>query len=506
MSPQTCRWRRRKQQFRSVIVKYLAFRVPTSISRKLGAAAAVLLLLAGCAVNPVTGDRQFVLVSEDQEIAMGLQGAESVAQSIGLVDDPALQEYVSNLGMRIAQESERPSLPWSFQVIDDPTPNAFAFPGGPIFVTRGLLSLMRNEAELVSVLGHEVGHVTARHSVAMITRAQVAQIGLGVGMILSPTIAQLGEALAGGLSLLFLSYGRDAERQADDLGFRYALDQGYDVREMPNVFASLQHAGELAGHSPLPQWLASHPHPEERIQRIERQLTRLERPLDDARVGTDDFMARINGMIFGANPRNGFFEEGRFLHPDLEFQVTFPGGWRTQNLPQAVMAGSPEEDAVMQLTLVQAAPREAANQFFGQEPITAGRVGSQTINGLPAVVGNFQAQTQQGQVAGVAAFIQHGGRTYQLVGFTPADRYGRHDPTFRATIGSFAPLTDPAALGRQPDRLEIVRTDAPMTLAQFNERHPSAIGIDQLALINQLAGAEATIPAGTPVKRVVRPQ
>ena len=184
----------------------------------------IIHLIHGCAVNPVSGEREFSLISEDQEIAIGRDGATDVARSIGLVDDAALQGYVHNIGARLAQGSERPQLPWSFQVIDDSIPNAFAIPGGYIFITRGMMALMGSEAQLVSVVGHEIGHVTARHSVSMMSRAQVAQIGLRIGSILSPNLAQFSELAGGGLSLLFLSYGRDAERQADDLGFRYALE------------------------------------------------------------------------------------------------------------------------------------------------------------------------------------------------------------------------------------------------------------------------------------------
>ncbi|RFF30675.1 M48 family metallopeptidase [Wenzhouxiangella sediminis] len=306
------------------------------------------MLSQGCAVNPVSGDREFVLISENQEIAMGSEGARSVHKSVGLVENAALQEYVQELGVGLAMDSERPRLPWSFGVINDPTPNAFAFPGGYIFITRGLMGLMGNEAELASVLGHEIGHVTARHSVAMMTRSQVAQIGLGVGSILSPEIAEFSEAAAGGLSLLFLSYGRDAERQADDLGFKYALSHGSDVREMPNVFASLQHADRLAGDSPLPGWLATHPDPAERILRIEKRLGDLDQPLDGSRIGRDAYLAR------------------------------------------------------------------------------------------------------------------------------------------------------------QPARIAITRTSVAMTLKSFNERFPSVIDIDQLALINQLSGSDVTVPAGTKLKRVIQ--
>jgi predicted Zn-dependent protease len=464
---------------------------------------ALTLLVAGCAVNPVTGQRQLALITEAQEIEMGRSAAEQAAQSIGLVDDPALQSYVDRLGQALARDSERPALPWSFRVVDDPTPNAFALPGGFIFVTRGLLGMMRNEAELVSVLGHEIGHVTARHSVTLISRAQLAQIGLGVGSILSPTIARFGDLAGGGLSLLFLHYGRDAERQADDLGFRYMVEQGYDPRQMVNVFTALQRSGEIAGHSPLPSWMASHPYPEERIQRIQQHLAGIEQPLDQTRVGTDDYLTRLEGLVYGVNPRNGFFRGAQFLHPDLRFQMAMPDGWPTQNLAQAVMAGSPQQDALIQLTLAQGTPDQAASAFFGQQGVAGERVARQTINGLSAVTGYFRAQTQEGELAGFAGFISLDNRTYQILAYTPAQLYGRYDAAFRATVGSFRPLTDPQVLAIQPDRITIVRTPEAMTLTQFNQRYPSRITVEELALINQVAGATATIPTSYRMKRVI---
>jgi len=463
-----------------------------------------MIILQGCAVNPVSGQRELMLVSESQELAMGAAGAQEVANSIGLVDNPELQNYVQRLGLQLAANSERPNLPWSFRVIDDSTPNAFAFPGGYIFITRGLMGLMGNEAELVTVLGHEIGHVTARHSASMMSRAQVAQIGLGVGSILSPQIAQFSDLASGGLSLLFLSYGRDAERQADDLGFKYALNQGYDVREMVNVFASLQHAGELAGASSIPHWLASHPNPEERIKRINGQLDDLSQPMNDARVGTEDYMDQIDGMVYGDNPRQGYFEDSLFLHPDMEFQLRFPQGWVMQNLSSVVQAGSPDRDAVVQITVAAGSPAEAARRFFSQQGMTAGRVTEQTINRLRAVVGQFAVDTQNGRMGGIAAFIQHQDMTFQLLAFTPADRLSRYNNTFNSTINSFARLTDRAALSKQPDHISIVRTTVPMTLPAFNQRYPSVVDIKILALINQISAPESTIPAQTQIKRIVQ--
>lgn len=465
---------------------------------------AAVVALASCAVNPVTGDRQLALVSESQEIEIGRQVAASAEQQFGLVQDAALQAYVHRLGTQLAQASERPDLPWTFRVADDPTPNAFAAPGGYIFITRGLLALLRNEAELVSILGHEIGHVTARHSVAMMSRAQLAQLGLGIGSILSPTAAEnFGNLAAGGLQLLFLSYGRDAERQADDLGYRYALEQGYDVREMVNVFAALQRSAEMAGQSPVPSWLASHPYPEERIQRIEQSLASLPPVASPRRIGEDDYLARINGLTYGDDPREGFFEANRFLHPELAFRLDFPQGWRMQNLRQAVVAGSPKEDAIIQLMLVPGSPKEAADAFFGQQGLTGGRVDSQRINGLPAMIGSFEVQTEQAKLGGVVTFVELDGRTYRILAYTPAQQRAGYERTFRASMNSFARLTNPQALARQPQRLSVVRVPRAISLAEFNRSHPSAIPIEELALINQLDGPQAVMPANFKAKRIV---
>lgn len=467
------------------------------------AVVALVLAVASCAVNPVTGDRQLALVSESQEIQIGREVAGSAERQFGLVEDAALQAYVHRLGTQLARASERPELPWKFQVVDDPTPNAFAAPGGFIFITRGLLALLRNEAELVSILGHEIGHVTARHSVAMMSRTQLAQLGLGIGSMISPTVAQFGDLAAGGLQLLFLSYGRDAERQADDLGYRYALEQGYDVREMVNVFAALQQSARLAGQSPVPSWLASHPYPEDRIERINQRLATLPSTATLRRIGENDYLARIDGLAYGQNPRDGYFEANRFIHPELAFRFDFPPGWRVQNLSQAVVAGSPKEDALIQLMVVAGSPKEAAEAFFGQQGLTPGRVGAQQINGLPAVVGTFEAQTEQARLSGIATFVSLDGRTYRVLAYTPAQHGAGYESTFRLSINSFARLTNAQALARQPQRLTIVRVPRAMTLVQFNQSYPSAIPIEELALINQLDGPQAQMPANFRAKRIV---
>src|SRR5688500_1180392 len=354
---------------------------------------------------------------------MGQQAAAEAEKSIGLVEDRALQDYVQRIGTSLARDSERPNLPWQFKVVDDPTPNAFALPGGFIFVTRGLMTMMRSEAELAGVLGHEIGHVTAKHSVTMLSRAQVAQGLLGIGSVLSPTIARLGNVAGAGMQLLFLKYGRDAERQADDLGFKYALADNYDVRQIPNVFASLARVGEASGQSPLPTWMASHPDPGERIERIQQAIAQMQQPQTNANAGVDAYMARINGMVYGENPRAGYFQNSLFLHPDLRFRWQLPQGWKTQNMTQAVMGGSPQEDALIQLTIAQGNPETAANRFFSQQGLTATGVQRTSVNGMNAVTGYFEANTEQGVLRGLATFITHDNNTYQIIGYAPAARF-----------------------------------------------------------------------------------
>ncbi|HSN70263.1 MAG TPA: M48 family metalloprotease [Steroidobacteraceae bacterium] len=462
-----------------------------------------LLAVGGCATNPVTGESQLALISESQEIELGRSAAEEVGQSMGLVDDPALQAYVSAIGQRLAANSERPELPWQFAVVDDPTPNAFALPGGYIFLTRGLLNLMGSEAELATVIGHEIGHVTARHSVAQLSRAQLAQLGLGLGMVLAPELRSLGDLAGSGLSLLFLKYGRDAERQADELGFRYALEQNYDVTEMADVFEALQRSGELAGASPVPGWLATHPAEEERIAAVRQRIASLGIQQQDPRTGRVEYLEQIDGLVFGSDPRQGFFRDGTFYHPELRFKFSTPQGWQTRNMTSAVIAISPQQDGAVQLTLSGSpTPAQAAQAFGAQQGVSVARGTQRSFNGIPATILPFQAQSQQGAVRGYAAFLAHGGRVYQMLTYAPGNAFAAHDSAFGATIASFAPVSDPDILAVEPARIDIVRLDRTTTLQQLAARRPTRTELEKLALINQVADANVPLPAGTYVKWV----
>jgi predicted Zn-dependent protease len=457
------------------------------------------LLLAGCATNPVTGKTELSLVSEEQEIQMGQQGAEEAKAAYGLVDDPALQQYVSSIGLEIAKKTERPDLPWAFYVIDDPAVNAFALPGGPVFITRGILGAMNSEGELASVLGHEIGHITARHSAQQMSQQQLAALGLGLGSMLSSKVAELSGVIGQGLQLLFLKYSRDDESQADALGFRYMMQDNYDPRQMASMFKVLDR--ETPDEGGLPAWLSTHPDPGNRYQTAMRRVDSLNRDLSGMKVDQAQFLAHVDGLVYGENPREGFFKDGTFYHPDLKFQFQLPNGWQVQNTKQAVVAVSGQQDAMIQLTAGQGAPTAALQQFLGQQGIQAGRVSSSAINGLPAASGYFQAQTESGTLAGLVSYISYGGNTYQLLTYTAPTQLDAYNATFQQVISSFAPLTDPAMLNVKPKKVEVVKLPSRMTLAQFNSRYPSSIPVEEVAIIN---GVETgtTLAAGTEVKRV----
>jgi len=459
------------------------------------------LLAGGCAVNPATGERQLSLVSESQEIAMGREYDPQVVAQMGIYPDSSLQQYVRNMGMEMARASERPNLPWTFRVVDDPLVNAFAVPGGFIYITRGILAHMGSEAELAGILGHEIGHVTARHSVNQMSRAQLAQLGLGVGMILRPELQQFGDLAGAGLGLLFLKYGRDAEYQSDDLGIRYMRQAGYNPRELASVFRTLSSLSDEGGGGRPPEWASTHPFPENREDRVLAAVSAAE--AQGLRVGRDEFVQRLAGLVFGQNPREGFFRENVFLHPELAFRLDFPRGWQTQNTKTAVQAMSGEQDTALQLDLAgQGSAAQARSAFLAGQGMQAGQRWDRAVNGLPGAWTEFTVAGQGGTLTGVAGFVEYGGRVYRLLGYgTPAGWQAR-GTTVRTALESFQRVTDQAVLGVQPRRLEIVRLPSAMGFDEFLRRYPSTDEPSVIALINGVDQG-ARLESGRLMKRVV---
>jgi predicted Zn-dependent protease len=465
-------------------------------------AAALLVVVAACAVNPATGEREFSLVSEAQEIQMGREADPQITASLGLVDDPALQAYVSDLGLRLAAVSERPNLPWSFKVVDDPIVNAFALPGGFIYVTRGILVQFDSEAELAGVLGHEIGHVTARHSASQMSRQQLQQLGLGVGMIFSETVREYGGLAAAGFQLMNLSYSRGDETQSDELGLRYISRLEYDPEAMIGVFEMLADVGG-GGEGRIPEWQLTHPYPENREANIRQEIAETG-IATGGRVARDTYLDRIDGLAYGEDPRQGFFRDTRFLHPDLAFELTFPAGWNTVNQRTLVAAVAPGETAVVVLEVVPEAdaPETELREFLSQQGITGGQIREETAVGVELARATFDATTTDAALSGEVAFARRGDVVYRILGYANRPDWRGHAAAVASTISSFRRLDDPAALAVQPWRIDIVTLPSAMSLTTYLQRSPGPVEVAVLARLNRV-DADAVLSAGTRIKRVV---
>src|SRR5262245_784488 len=467
----------------------------------------LVVLLSACARNPATCKREIVLVSESQEIAMGQQADAQTREEYGVVDNAALQNYVQAMGRKLVAVSHRPNLEWHFTVVDSPVVNAFALPGGYVYITRGILAYLGSEAELAGVVGHEIGHVTARHTVRQMTRAELAQIGLGVGSVFSPAFGQLGNLAQNGLGLLFLRFSRDSEREADRLGVEYAARAAYDPREVSNFFEVLGRLSAAGDRETIPGWLSTHPDPPERVQTTrmlaQQWIQMLGLTPERMAINRDNLVRAIDDLVFGNDPREGFSEGREFYHPMLEFQIAFPDGWQVENTRSAVIALDPQKAAQMQLSVAKAPAGTTAVAYareLAQQGMVPERSEETTINGNRAFVGTYVIRTENGPLAAEAAFIEYRNQIFEVVGVTSDFR--RYGDIFDRAIRSFTRLTDQRILRAQPDRVRVYTAKEGDTLTMLAQRNNNPrVPADQLAILNRLA-VDAPITAGRLVKSV----
>jgi len=464
---------------------------------------------AACATNPVTGKREFTLMSEAQEIAMGRESDAQVKAEMGVYNDPDLQKYVSDIGLRLAKLSERPSLPWQFTVVDQAAINAFALPGGFIYITRGILPFLDNEAELAGVLGHEIGHVTARHSVRQYTRTIGGVAVLGALGVFVPAARPFGQISQQALGLLFLRYGREDELQADQLGAGYEAAGGWDPAGVPGMLSTLGRLDEAAGdRKGVPNWLSTHPEPLARVTEIEPTVSKLKTGRTDFVINRDALLRRIDGVIFGDNPEQGITRGSTFLHPPLRFRIDFPSTWEVANSPQQVVAKAPDADVFMLLQAV-AMPQGRTVQDVALNSMQAAGFRAElgertTINGLDAFIGVYQGQIEgMGNVTSRAAHIAHGGAYYLVAGLVAPGLFDRSDGTFVTSIRSFRPLTAAEAEAIRPNRVDFYTVRTGDTWTSIADRSGGAIKPATLAVMNHAApssqpqpGARIKIVAG----------
>jgi len=458
-----------------------------------------LLLIAACTMNPATGQRQLTLMSEAQEIQMGQQTHPEVLATFGAYDDPEWQSYIQELGSKIAATSERPELDWTFTVLDDPVVNAMALPGGFIYVNRGILANFNSEAELASVLGHEIGHVTARHSVEAMSRAQLAQLGLGVAAVASEEFRQYAGLASQGLGILFLKFGRDDENQSDALGLRYLVRSGYDPYQMPKVFQTLDRVSQSQGMRGNPEWMSTHPDPGNRVQNIDARIGQLPLEQRQGTVGRESYMKRLSGLIYGNDPRQGYTIGQTYYHPKLAFKIDFPDQWRIINQRQAVGALSPNRDAAVVLTLSEKdSPRAAFDAFFQQQGIERGTNQGRYLYSFRAVDPQTGAYTADGLIG----FLDHGGRVYQLMGYTAPATWRGYGGAMQSSLASFQRVTERRYLEVEPKRLDVVSLPTGMTLTEFARRYTATAEVSELAILNGV-NPDTTLEKGALVKRIV---
>lgn len=429
-------------------------------------------LLVGCAsvTNPVTGQRELTVMDERSEIAAGRKAHEEVLQEYGAYANPRLQAYVNELGQRLAKQSHRQNLAWHFTVLDSPEINAFALPGGYVYVTRGLMAYLESEAELAAVLGHEIGHVTARHGAQRATRRQTAGLGVLAATLLGAVLevkgvsgaTDIAETLSQGVAAGYLaSYSRDQESQADKLGAEYLARINYDPKNMIDVIRMLKSQEQFAadtarieGRSPPAGagWLATHPSNDKRLQDIIQFSAQYKGQYAD--VGRARYLQAIDGMTFGESREQGVTRGRHFYHEPLGIALTAPEGWKVQNSREAVALVNAAGDAGL---IVQVAPPQAGNsheeimrKVFKLERWRMRRL---ALGSFPATHFVGVSRNRQGQTQAIEATVVSGPSSRNFLLF-----YGAKDaPALQRARGkiqeaesSFRALTGAAAAAARP--------------------------------------------------------
>jgi predicted Zn-dependent protease len=486
------------------------------------------VLLAACGtqvVNPVTGQTERTVMDEQSEIAEGAKAHKEVLQEYRPYDSPKLQAYVDDVGQRLAKQSHRPGLTWTFTVLDSPEINAFALPGGYVYVTRGIMAFLDSEAELAGVMGHEIGHVAARHGAQRATRRQSAGIGVIAATVLGAVLevggvsgatniaSQLSQGAAAGY---VASYSRDQESQADELGAEYLARNHYDPRNMIDVIQALKSQEQFAVDNakaegkPAPSgsnWLSSHPANDKRLADIKTFATKFQAQDGYGDDGRARYLQAIAGMTFGDSAEQGLVRGRDFYHPGLGIALTAPLGWQIQNSPEAIAVVNGEGDAGL---IVRQVPPKAGSTHDEVirnvvKPVD-GRTEKRSIHGLAATHFSGTARNDQGQTRPTALTLVTGPgeRTYWMQ-YAAKDAAARQ----RASAGlteaesSFRALTAADRAAARPWSVQTV----PFPRGGFGELArssplPPARAEAQLRLMNGAYGGGDEPKPGQPVKVV----
>jgi predicted Zn-dependent protease len=475
------------------------FRIPTAIA---GHLSLVLLALAigaaGCARNPVTGRPDAVLTTEKGEIKQGNEAAKIVKEQMGFVPNAVLEQYIDTLGQRLALQSPRTNLVHTFHVVEMKEPNAFALPGGHIYVSRGLLALCNSEDELATVIGHEIGHVAARHSVQrQAANAPLAPVRIAAGLggaiasIVSPSlgkvVAGVGQ-LPGALALA--NYSRDQEREADRLGQQFAAASGFDPMGLSTFMHTLAREEELAGNDPTRgSFFQSHPTSPERSTDAITFAKELEVATDQPAPLTKKkfFFDVLAGIPVGENAAEGTFVDDRFLHPELRIGIRLPQDWKYINTRRALVAQQKDQLAYVILEVADEGsdPMEAALVFDKEVRLDASPRRME-IHGLKAVDAVATVGRGGDRVRLQIAWIAHDGLIYRVMGAASPRDFDSMLPIFNETIGSFHTLSDAELKEINQNTLRISTAGKKEGLEQLSERTGNQWPVDKTEVANGL--------------------
>ncbi|QQR98275.1 MAG: M48 family metalloprotease [Sphingobacteriales bacterium] len=479
-----------------------------------------IFVILSCAVNPVTGKKQINFMSESQEIATGKESDPAIIAQFSLYPNDTFQKFINQKGQEMVKVSHRPDLPFQFRLLDSDVLNAFAVPGGYVYFTRGIMAYFNNEAQFAGVLGHEIGHVTARHSAQQYTKQMLSQVALVGGMIFSEKLRGMSEQAMQGMQLLFLKFSRDDETESDKLGVNYSSSIGYDAKEMADFFNTLGRAsGGEEGR--VPEFMSTHPDPGNRYVNVKNLAAEWQKQkgVTNLKVNRNEYLKMIDGLVYGEDPRQGYLDKTTniFYQPEMKFQYPIPKGWQYQNSPTQVQAGSADGNAMLTLTLSsQKTLQAAADEIIKGYQLKLLTQGTSTkINGLDAYhfisqYGEAQTtqqttSTQQQQVLAVhTTLISFNNNIYVFLGLTDMKLYDQYKASFVSATNGFKQITDAKKIDVSPERIKIVQTNAQYTLAQIlSQQDMPTARHEELAILNGM-NTTTVVPAGTLIKVLTR--
>lgn len=474
-------------------------------------AGATLIMLAGCSTNPATGESQFTaLMSPAQENQVGAQENAKVLKTYGTPENSQnLQAYVNQVGQRVAQDTERPDVQYKFTLLDSSMVNAFALPGGYVYVTRGLMALANNEAELAGVMAHEVGHVTGRHSAERYSHGVLTSLG-AMALSIALDNGAASQALGVGSELYMTSYSRSQESQADDLGIRYLNKSGYDTFSMANFLNALDSndalsAAEKGTQSGGASYFATHPKTADRVSKA--MATAGAYPANQKTLNRDQYLRMLDGMTYGDSAKQGFVRGQTFWHPQMDFTFTAPAGFTLSNQPTQVVASSKQTGAIIILDSV-ANPRGLDPMAFLTQAWLQGKpaTGLETIdiNGKAAATANLAGTVQGQPVAIRVVAVQWAPNTifrFQMA-IPNGAQAGLIDELKRTTY-SLRHMTAQEKQSIQPRKLKIVTAGAGDSVATLSNRMAVDSNREQhFRVLNGLNGGDQ-VQAGQMYKLVV---